>query len=78
MEFEPISSTAARTEDRRPGRPGVAHVHGQLLFLPQEASTTSVEASSSTSFEACTSCTMHHVSSTASMESSVEVVEASA
>ena len=29
MEFKP--STVVRTEDRRPGRPGVAHVHGQLL-----------------------------------------------
>ena len=33
MEFEPISSTAARTEDRRPGRPGVAHVDGLLMLL---------------------------------------------
>ena len=31
MEFK--ASTAARTENRKPGRPGVAHVHG-LLMLP--------------------------------------------
>ena len=33
MEFEPKSSTAARTEDRRQGRPGVAHVDGLRMLL---------------------------------------------
>ena len=47
MQFESKSGTAARTEDGRPGRPGVAHVDGLLMlqsYFYTEASIVSTEA----------------------------------